>query len=165
MTYEAHITVLPPEEPNTLDKMFEYMPYKEFVRRTEELGWKASKFDHDAADGMTGKWFATARAATREAILNEARGMLHGMQCAGLTVLRWKIEETIADSAAGHSVDDVLAPPHPLTRLVEDVRLFHLTFEHPAPTSPTMQDSALTGRRIGWIGDELEELEEAETIH
>lgn len=51
-----------------------------------------------------------------------------------------------------------------LNSAYEDVRLFHKTFNHPAPDTPTIQPWERREKRAAWINSECEELLEAETI-
>jgi hypothetical protein len=90
--YESHITVSPKEIE---------ISYSQFSNRSSELGWKTSKFEHDDVDGIAGKWFLSYRSKSRETIITETAGMVHGLICSGFEVLRWKIEQTVADSKLG----------------------------------------------------------------
>lgn len=102
MKYEAHITVEPGCD--TVE-----LTYEEFVARSAESMWKASKFEHDDVDGIAGKWFLSASADNRDVIVMGVAGMVHGLECSGFTVLRWKIEETLYDSKAGDNLDAVIS--------------------------------------------------------
>lgn len=51
-----------------------------------------------------------------------------------------------------------------MNKLMQDVRLFHVTFGHPAAASPSMQTADYAKRRAGWIRSEADELEEAATL-
>lgn len=100
--FEAHLTV---EQADQADM---FMPtFMDFAIRSKEIGWKASRFDHDDVDGAVGKWFLSFRADYRSDIINETKGMIHSLECSGLTVLRWKIEQTVADSKLGHSIEEL----------------------------------------------------------
>lgn len=100
--YEAHITVEPGCD--TVE-----LTYEDFVARSDELGWKASKFEHDDVDGIAGKWFVSLRSNSRARIVLETQGMVHGLECSGFSVLRWKIEQTVADSKLGDTLEDLHA--------------------------------------------------------
>lgn len=95
--YEAHITVEPHDE----------MPYGEFVESARELGWKASIFEADEVDHADGKWFLSCSSAARNTLINEVKGMVHGLSSSGFEVARWKIEATVADSKLGHELDHI----------------------------------------------------------
>lgn len=91
--FEAHITFMPDSVEMYRDKM----SYAEFAEAMSELGWRASKFEHDDVDGIAGKWFVSARDASYAKLESEVRGMVHGLSASG-TVERYKIEETLLDS-------------------------------------------------------------------
>lgn len=57
-----------------------------------------------------------------------------------------------------------ISPGSGLSDLTDDVRAFHLLFDHPAPTVPTMQSPALVERRAKWLRSEIIELEDATTL-
>lgn len=90
MKFEAHITV----EPHT------GLSYESFTRMSD-VGWRASKFDHDDVDGIAGKWFLTMGSDDRNLIVVELQVMVAGLQETGFVVTRWKLEKTIADSKDG----------------------------------------------------------------
>jgi hypothetical protein len=96
MKYEAHITVQPSAEHS----------YAEFAAALRELGWKPSMFEHDEVDDIAGKWFVSYASDDRDEIINEVKGMIHGLSCAGEEVLRWKIEQTLFDSKAGCGIEE-----------------------------------------------------------
>lgn len=50
-----------------------------------------------------------------------------------------------------------------LNKLYEDVKTFHLAFEHPAPDKPQLQPLDRADKRGGWINDEVQELRDART--
>ena len=101
---EAHITVEPRDFSNVDDAF--WIAYGDFVARSLELGWRASKFDHDDVDGIAGKWFLT-RNGPRGDIGQELIGMVHGLECSGFTVLRSKIELVLFDTKVGHELDSL----------------------------------------------------------
>ena len=51
-----------------------------------------------------------------------------------------------------------------IDRAWEDVRAFHLAFDHPAPEAPELLHADLVQRRANWIEEEADELREAATI-
>src|SRR5512142_885554 len=51
-----------------------------------------------------------------------------------------------------------------IDRAWEDVRAFHLAFDHPAPDAPELLHADLVHRRANWIEEEADELREAATI-
>lgn len=95
--YEAHITV----EDSGVD-------WPSFASAARRKGWRASRFSEDEVDDMSGKLFLSMR----------DQGLLHVTSCideeiraledAGLKVLRWKIEDTVADSKHGDRLEDVV---------------------------------------------------------
>lgn len=103
MKYEAHITV----EPSDKYVHGISMDYAEFVERNAELGWKASKFEHDDVDEIAGKWFLSYGHDDFRTIVNELKGMVHGLSCSGFNVLRAKLEETVFDTKHGDLIDEL----------------------------------------------------------
>lgn len=97
MKYEAHITVEPHDE----------FGYDTFARLSD-VGWRASKFEHDDVDGIAGKWFLSHASDNRDAIMTEVQGMAHGLACSGFTVLRTKLEETLFDTKDGDDLDNMV---------------------------------------------------------
>ena len=51
-----------------------------------------------------------------------------------------------------------------IDRAWEDVRAFHLAFDHAAPEAPELLHADLVHRRANWIEEEADELREAGTI-
>lgn len=99
--YEMHLTLEPMD---SADMYREKLSWEEFVKRSAELGWKASKFEHDDVDGIAGKWFLTSHADTEAGALSEIRGMAHGLSSSDFTVLRAKVEHVIFDTKAGDTL-------------------------------------------------------------
>lgn len=94
--FEAHITF----QPDISEMYREKASYELFAETMSELGWRASKFEHDDVDGIAGKWFVSFRSEHYSVIENEVRGMINGLSANG-TVERYKIEETLLDSKCG----------------------------------------------------------------
>lgn len=94
LDYEMHITVEPGCDTVELS-------YEDFVQRSKELDWKASKFEHDDVDGIAGKWFISAHCATFDSAMNCIRSMVHGLECSGFSVLRAKVEHIVFDTKKG----------------------------------------------------------------
>lgn len=103
--YEAHLTVTPKSGQRWVGPVD--MSYMDFADRSAEVGWKASMFEHDDVDDVAGKWFLSARNTDADAIINEVKGMVHGLTCSDYTVERWKIEWTLYDSKLGHDLEKV----------------------------------------------------------
>lgn len=89
--FEGHITVEP-----GLD--WEY-----FRAGTAGCGFRASRFDEDHVDEAHGKWFLSFRADDATILKNNIKAMIYTLRGLGYTVLRWKVEQTILDSALGDS--------------------------------------------------------------
>lgn len=96
--HEAHITIQPSSNAD----------WENFVNISKELGWKASRFEEDHVDDANGLWFLSFRteANERQEMIDEVIGMVHGLQFQeDLKCVRWKIEQTVADSKLGHELD------------------------------------------------------------
>ena len=110
--YETHLTF----DPKNAE-----VPYEDFARVAKEMGWKASKFEHDDVDGIEGMWFMSNRCDDPEKISvpdalggtqitnlkDEILGWIHGCSANGLECIRWKVERTVADSKLGHTLEDL----------------------------------------------------------
>jgi hypothetical protein len=92
---EMHITIESTRCPITFEELREWAG--------EE--WKVSKFDEDDVDGFTGKWFMSARdECCLAGAQREMRRALTELRHFGITVLRYKIEDTLLDSKHGDTL-------------------------------------------------------------
>jgi hypothetical protein len=87
--YESHVTV----------EAGEY--WDQFAAMVRELDWRASKFDEDEVDDMSGKWFISARGRDLSEVKWRMGQILDILEELGYEVLRWKIEDTVLDSKHG----------------------------------------------------------------
>lgn len=90
--FEAHITV---EAGDDWDK---------FAENVRLNGWRASKFDEDEVDDMSGKWFMSMRSNSLAGIMRAMKNAIVGIEGLRYKVLRYKIEDTILDSKLGDSL-------------------------------------------------------------
>jgi hypothetical protein len=97
--YEAHITV------EASDKVTWYW----FSTVARSFGWRASKFDEDEVDDMSGSWFLSFRGKDLHIVKQEVSHQLAILRQNGLQVLRWKIEDTVMDSKHGDVEEQLLA--------------------------------------------------------
>jgi hypothetical protein len=97
--FEAHITV----EASPVHH------WDSFAARARLEEWRASKFDEDEVDDMSGQWFLSARSPRLETIKASMLRMLGLLRDAGLTVLRFKIEDTVLDSKYGDTEQSLVA--------------------------------------------------------
>lgn len=51
-----------------------------------------------------------------------------------------------------------------MNKLFDDVREFHLAFNHPAPFKPVLLDASRVGKRADWMREEVDELVQAKTV-
>lgn len=93
--YEAHVTV--EAGPQVL--------WDAFAGKARAMGWRASRFDEDEVDDMSGKWFLSFRHEQRLEIIHEVGRMVGVMSSLGHEVLRWKIEDTVLDSKLGDTLE------------------------------------------------------------
>lgn len=93
--YEAHVTV--EEGPD----------WELFAHSARATDWRASKFDEDEVDDMSGKWFLSCRGEDLDQVRGWVRSMIADLEESGLTVLRWKIEDTVLDSKHGDTLEAV----------------------------------------------------------
>lgn len=93
--YEAHITVQAAEE----------VQWDHFAATARKYGWKASKFDEDEVDDMSGMWFLSARHPSYEFIASDIVDQIHLLNLTGFIVLRYKIEDTLLDSKLGDTLE------------------------------------------------------------
>lgn len=93
--FEAHLTV----EATALS--FDY-----FRKRFSDDEWSVSQFSDDDVDGIAGKWFITAKSASRANIISMVKDKYSELSDRGYVVLRWKIEETVFDSKHGDKLSD-----------------------------------------------------------
>ena len=93
--YEAHVTVEAgcPEQ------------WDVFASMVRGQGWRASKFDEDEVDDMSGKWFTSYRETDMQRMITEVARFRDQMRRSGLLVLRWKIEDTVLDSKHGDMLE------------------------------------------------------------
>ena len=96
--FETHLTFDPTNAECT---------YEEFANMAKEMGWKASKFEHDDVDDIVGMWFMSNRCDKTDMLKHEILGMIHGLSANGLECIRWKVEQTCADSKLGHKLEDL----------------------------------------------------------
>jgi hypothetical protein len=94
--YEAHVTV----EDSGVD-------WPEFAAAARHNGWRASRFSEDEVDDMSGKLFLSARDQDLATITGLIDKEVRELEDAGLRVLRWKIEDTVADSKHGDLLEEV----------------------------------------------------------
>lgn len=93
--YEAHITVAADSgHPD-------FNTFEHFAEAARYGGWKASRFNEDEVDDMSGMWFASNRHDELGIIKHEVLKALFAFRNLGYSVLRWKIEDTVVDSKHG----------------------------------------------------------------
>lgn len=92
--YEAHITV----EPAT-DRTFD-----QFRFAWSDDTWRVSSFSEDDVDQIEGKWFITCRHTSYQMIHTRVHNKVRELTEAGLTVQRYKIEDTLLDSKHGDTL-------------------------------------------------------------
>ena len=92
--HEAHITV----EPAT-DRTFD-----QFRMAWTDDQWRVSAFSEDDVDDIQGKWFITSRHESYAALADMVRAQVEALEGGGLTVQRYKIEDTLLDSKHGDSL-------------------------------------------------------------
>lgn len=97
--YEAHVTF----EASSDDD------WDGFATVVKELGWRASRFSDDDVDHYEGKWFISARHSQLDAIAESLRVVIKDLRSEGfnLTVVRYKLEETLLDSKYGDTLPGV----------------------------------------------------------
>lgn len=93
--YEAHITV----EAGTDDQ------WGSFSQAARRVGWRASKFDEDEVDDMSGKWFLSRRHELLDVIEQTIVGTVRAIEDLGMIVIRYKIEDTLLDSKHGDKLE------------------------------------------------------------
>lgn len=96
---EAHITVEP--VPDTQPGHTEFDIFRDAF---SDDTWRVSSFSEDDVDQIEGKWFITCRHQSLSVIIAMVREMVAQLQELGLTVLRWKIEDTLLDSRHGDTL-------------------------------------------------------------
>ncbi len=96
--YECHITIEASERIN----------WDWFADMARSLGWRASKFDEDEVDDMSGNWFLSFRGPSLAVCKSHILEALSVVRHNELLVLRWKIEDTVLDSKYGDDEQDLL---------------------------------------------------------
>ena len=91
--YEAHVTI-PPLDNRQLEEVDALCEKYDFRRSTFEMH----------KDGLLPNAFVSARDESRDAIVGRVADMVAELVRRGYTVLRWKIEDTMLDSARGDSL-------------------------------------------------------------
>jgi hypothetical protein len=94
--YEAHVTVEAGSEGDD---------WTIFASGARSRGWRASKFDEDEVDDMSGKWFLSFRDPELSRTKYHVRRCVEALESSGRTVLRWKIEDTVLDSKHGDTLE------------------------------------------------------------
>jgi hypothetical protein len=91
--YELHITCEAGED------------FELFRRIANHLDWRASRFSEDDVDDYHGKWFMSARVHLMMAAHALLEITMQSLSAAGITVIRWKVEDTLFDSKHGDTID------------------------------------------------------------
>jgi hypothetical protein len=89
--YEAHITVAAATD------------FARFADVSRHMGWRASKFDEDEVDDMSGYWFLSFRDPNLTVAKRHVHEELRFLREQGFKPVRWKIEDTVLDSKHGDS--------------------------------------------------------------
>lgn len=96
--YECHVTV----EPYCAG-----FTWGTFCDLSVAAEWKPSVFEIDEVDDIAGKWFMSYASDSRELIIQRMKTAVAELEKRGLTVLRWKLEETMFDSKHGDKLEEV----------------------------------------------------------
>lgn len=92
--YEAHVTVEPNDD------------WDHFANVSRQVGWRVSKFDEDEVDDMSDKWFMSIRHSDFDRIRAKVSAAVKFISEEwNMKVLRWKIEDTLLDSAGGDTLE------------------------------------------------------------
>lgn len=92
--YEAHVTV---EAGN------DWAAFRGIWSDT----WRVSRFDEDEVDDYHGKWFMSCRGVELSDVTHSVMFCVAELRRRGYQVVRWKIEDTVADSKHGDLLEEL----------------------------------------------------------
>lgn len=94
--FELHITAMEGDD-------FEH--FRNMCNDWVGIEWRASRFQEDDVDGMSGKWFCSARVQDLEEVMPALRKMRNLLLSNGYLPIRAKAEDTLFDTRCGDMLD------------------------------------------------------------